>query len=94
MAKIQPVDYPFGETATDLIVYVQGFNTKSTKCQIQYLLTNEIGKQLFIDSYELTEEEFQGWGEDNSYIDDIAAARIPVVIIPDPVVPVEPNPEP
>jgi len=81
MAKIQQVNYPFNEVATDLIVYVQGFSTDSDKCRINYVLTNEIGKQLLSDSYELTEEEFQGWGEDNSYIDQIAAARIPVTII-------------
>lgn len=82
MAKIEAVNYPFGEVATDLVVYVQGFQTDSTQCRIQYVLTNEIGKQLFSDYYTLTEEEFQGWGEDNSYIDQIAAARIPVTIIP------------
>jgi hypothetical protein len=81
MAKIQEVSYPFNEVATDLIVYVQGFNTTSNVCRINYVLTNEFGKQLLSDSYELTEEEFQGWGEDNSYIDQIAAARIPVTII-------------
>lgn len=81
MAKIQEVNYPFGEVATDLLVYVQGFSTESTTCRINYMLTNSMGKQLFIDSYELTDEEFLGWGEDNSYLDDIAAARIPVVII-------------
>jgi hypothetical protein len=85
MAKIQEVDYPFGEVATDLIVYVQGFSTSSNTCRINYVLTNEVGKQLFIDSYELTEEEFIGWGEDNSYIDQIAAARIPVTIIDEPI---------
>lgn len=81
MAKIQEVDYPFGEVATDLVVYVQGFSTNATTCRINYMLTNAIGKQLFIDSYELTDEEFLGWGEDNSYIERIAASRIPVTII-------------
>jgi hypothetical protein len=81
MAKIQEVSYPFNEVATDLVVYVQGFSTESNTCRINYMLTNAVGKQLFIDSYELTEEEFVGWGEDNTYIDQIAAARIPVTII-------------
>jgi hypothetical protein len=86
MAKIQPVDYPFGEVATDLVVYVQGFSTESNTCSIQYILTTETGKHLLTERYELTEEEFQGWGEDNSYIDQIAAARIPVVVISEPPV--------
>jgi hypothetical protein len=81
MAKIQEVNYPFNEVATDLLVYVQGFSTSSNTCKINYVLTNAVGKQLLVDSYELTEEEFVGWGEDNSYIDQIAAARIPVTII-------------
>jgi len=86
MAKIQEVQFPFGEVATDLIVYVQGFPTNSSYCRIQYLLTSATGKQLFSDYYTLTEEEFQGWGEDNTYIDQIAAARIHVVIIDEPIV--------
>jgi hypothetical protein len=86
MAKIQEVNYPFNEVATDLVVYVQGFSTDTNTCRINYMLTNSVGKQLFIDSYELTEEEFVGWGEDNSYIDQIAAARIPVTIVEEPIV--------
>ena len=86
MAKIQPVNYPFNEVATDLVVYVQAFSTSSNTCNISYVLTNEAGRQLFADSYSLTEEEFQGWGQDNGYIDELAAARIPVVIISEPPV--------
>lgn len=84
MAKIQPVNYPFNEVATDLVVYVQGFSTDSITCSIQYLLVTETGKQLLSERYELTEEEFQAWGQDNSYLDNIAAGRIPVVIISEP----------
>lgn len=81
MAKIQEVNYPFGEVATDLIVYVQGFQTTANTCIINYFLTNAVGKQLLSDRYELTEEEFQGWGVDNRYIDYIAAERVGVIII-------------
>lgn len=84
MAKIQPVNYPFNEVATDLIVYVQGFSTDSNTCAIQYILATENGKHLLSERYELTEEEFQGWGQDNSYLDELAAGRIPVVIISEP----------
>lgn len=83
MAKIQNVDYPFNEVATDLIVYVQGFNTSANTCIINYYLVTDIGKQLMQGSYQLTEAEFQGWGQDNSYLDEIAADQIGVVIIPD-----------
>lgn len=86
MAKIQPVNYPFNEVATDLIVYVQGFSTDSNTCAIQYILATENGKHLLSERYELTEEEFQGWGQDNGYLDELAAARIPVVIITEPAV--------
>lgn len=84
MAKIEPVNYPFNEVATTLSVYVQGFNTSANTCTISYFLNGESGKQLLSDSYTLTEEEFQGWGQDNSYLDNIAADRIPVVIISEP----------
>lgn len=92
MAKIQPVNYPFNEVATELIVHVQGFSTSSNTCVISYFLNTESGKQLLYDSYTLTEEEFQGWGQDNGYLDQIAASKIPVVIIEEPVV--EPPTEP
>ena len=81
MAKIQPVNYPFNEVATDLIVYVQGFSTDSNTCSIQYLLTTEIGKQLLSERYELTEEEFLSWGQDNRYLEEIAASKIPVTLV-------------
>lgn len=83
MAKIQNVDYPFGEVATELIVYVQGFNTNVNTCFINYYLVTEAGKQLLQGSYQLTEEEFDSWGQDNAYLDQIAADKIGVVIIPD-----------
>lgn len=88
MARIQPVSYPFNEMATHLLVYVHGFTTDSETCTINYVLTNDVGKQLFSDSYILTNEEFLGWGQDNSYLDELAATRIPVTIISDPEVPV------
>ena len=83
MAKIQSVDYPFGEVATELIVYVQGFKTDVNTCRINYQLLTDNGKALLSDTYELTEAEFQGWGQDNSYLDEIAADKIGVTIIPD-----------
>jgi hypothetical protein len=82
MAQIQPVDYPFGEVATQVVVYVQGFNTNVNTCSINYYLVTEAGKQLLQGSYQLTEEEFQGWGQDNGYLDEIAAEKIGVTIIP------------
>jgi hypothetical protein len=82
MAKIQPVDYPFGEIATELLVYVQGFKTDVTTCKLNYFLVTDNGKQLLQDVYELTEDEFQAWGQDNTYLDQIAAEKIGVTIIP------------
>ena len=82
MAKIQQVNYPFNEVATDLLVNVQGFSTTANTCRIHYTLTTEVGKQLLYDSYELTEEEFQGWGQDNTYLEEIAADKLGVTIIP------------
>lgn len=88
MAKIQEVNYPFNEVATDLLVNVQGFSTTANTCRIHYTLTTEVGKQLLYDSYELTEEEFQLWGQDNSYLDDLAAEKLGVIIIPNTEIPV------
>lgn len=88
MAKIQEVSYPFGDVATDLVVYVQGFQTTANTCTINYFLTDSAGKQLLSDRYELTEEEFQLWGQDNSYLDELAAEKLGVIIIVNPEVPV------
>jgi hypothetical protein len=81
MAQINPVNYPFGEVATQLIVHVLGFRTDMNTCKINYQLISESGKSLLADYYELTEAEFQGWGQDNSYLDEIAADKIGVTII-------------
>lgn len=84
MVKIQPVEFPFLGTAKKMLVHVQGFDTDSETCIINYQLLTDSGVVVLSQSHQLTPEEFQGWGEDNSYLEQIAADRIPVVIIPEP----------
>lgn len=86
MAKIQSVEFPFQGVANTLNVSVQSFNTKDDTCGINYNLTTDEGKVVYSSYYVLTPEEFQNWGQDNTYLDRIAAARIPVTIIEEPIV--------
>lgn len=81
MAQIQEVQFPFGDVATELKVSVLEFPTSAASCSIRYSLHTEEGKEVYSQFYNLTEEEFEGWGQDNTYLDQLAADKIPVVII-------------
>lgn len=82
MPNITPVSFPFFGDAVKLSTYVEGFPTDSDTCTIQYFLLTQDNQVVYKDSYRLTPEEFQLWGQDNTYLDEIAADRIPVTIIP------------
>jgi hypothetical protein len=81
MAQIQPVTFPIVGDATKLEVTILPFSTSATTAGTYYTLATEDGKTCLADNYYLTEEEFAAWGQDNSYIDDIVAAKIGVTIV-------------
>ena len=81
MANIQPVVFPILGTATQLSVLVLNFATDATTCTTYYQLLTADGKQCAQGNYTLTEAEYEGWGEDNAYIDNLVANHIGVTIL-------------
>ncbi len=82
MAQIQPVVFPIVGTAVTLDVTVLSFPTSANTCGTYYALTTEDGKTCISGNYPLTPEQFAAWGQDNSYIDDLVAEYLGVVIVP------------
>jgi hypothetical protein len=83
MVNIQPVVFPIVGTATKLSVTVLGFATNAKTCGTYYALLTEDNVKVIENNYYLTEAEFTAWGVDNSYIDDIVASHLNVVIVPE-----------
>lgn len=81
MTKIQPVIFPIIGTATKLSVLILNFSTSALNATTYYQLFTDDGVQCLQGNYQLTDEEFAAWGQDNSYIDDIVANHLGVVII-------------
>ena len=83
MAKIQPVVFPILGTATKLAVTVLNFATNAKSCNTYYVLSTEDDKKVTDGNYQLTETQFTAWGADNSYVDNVVAAKLGVVIVPE-----------
>ncbi len=82
MTKIQPVVFPILGTATKLSVQVSGFSTSAKTATTYYRLLTEEDELCIEGNYQMTEAQFAAWGSDNKYVDQIVAAHIPVVIVP------------
>lgn len=81
MAKIIPVTFPIVGDATNLNVMVLNFLTDAKTCTLQFILTTEQNTRCIDGTYQLTEEEFNAWGDDNSYLDMLLADRLGITII-------------
>ncbi len=79
---IEPIVYPLNEgTATILTVLVEAFMTDATTASAYYRLLTQEGKILMDGRYQMTEEQFAEWGQDNSVVNQYVAEAIGVVII-------------
>jgi len=79
---IEPIVYPLNAgTATQMSVLVLNFTTEATTCTTYWQLLTEDGKVVADDNYNLTEEEFAAWGQDNNYVNQVVAQAIGVIII-------------
>lgn len=79
---IEPVVYPLNEgTATFLTVLVEAFMTDATTASTYYRLLTNDGKILTDGRYQMTEEQFATWGQDNSVVNDYVAEYLGVTII-------------
>jgi hypothetical protein len=81
MANIQAINFPFIGDAITLKVLVNTFETTSQTTSLQWYLITATGSVCLTGVYEMTESEFDNWGQDNSYLDNLVASSIPVIII-------------
>lgn len=93
MAKIQSIEFPILGTANELIVRVLPFEMDDVTASTYYELrevteTTDANEQVYKTikmitngNYVLTEAEFAGWGQDNSYVVECVAAHLGVTLI-------------
>lgn len=76
--KINPVQIGWHDPkqATDLMIRVMPFETTATTCQLYYEIKSESGEKLADGNITLTQEEFEAWGRDNVYIEDLALTKL------------------
>lgn len=75
--KIEPVatGWP-SKQATDLMVRVMPFETDAKTCSLYYELKSADMEVLANGNLQLTEAEFEAWGQLNSYLEDLALSRL------------------
>lgn len=82
MAKVQPVTIPFEGIGTTLQVTVLSFNTDSKSATTYNRLLSDEGKEVIPNwYYDMTEEQFAAWGEDNTIVEGYVADNKGLVII-------------
>ena len=81
MPTIQPLTFPIIGDAVQLTILILNFTTDAVTCTTYYKLTTVDDKMCLEGNYTLTEQEYNDWGEDNSYIDQIIANLLGVTII-------------
>jgi hypothetical protein len=82
MAKVQPVEIPFEGVGTTLEVTILPFKTDAMNASTYNRLLTDEGKEVIPSwNYQLTDEEFAAWGQDNSVVDDYVAENKGLVII-------------
>jgi hypothetical protein len=72
MVEIEPVKVGLPpKTANHIIVKVESFYTNAVKASAFYSLQNKEFEELLSGTYEMTEEEYNGWEGDNTYVEDV-----------------------
>ena len=82
MAKVQPVEIPFEGVGTTLEVTVLPFKTDAVTASTYNKLMTDEGKEVIPSwNYQLTEEQFAAWGQDNAVVDEYVAQDKGLTII-------------
>jgi hypothetical protein len=72
MILIQPVKIGLPpKTANHIIVKIEAFYTNAKTASAFYSIQNKEFEELLSGTYEMTEEEYDGWEGDNTYVEDI-----------------------
>ena len=74
--KINPVTIGIDKVADSVSVSVMTFKTTDKTCQLYFEIFD--AKKVSIDrgNLQLTEDEFNAWGEANNYIEDLALFKL------------------
>lgn len=81
MAQIQPVTFPIVGEAVTLEVTVAAFKTNATTAGTYYELKKADGTNVIVGNYQMTEEEFAAWGQDNSVVEEYVADALGLTIV-------------
>jgi len=75
--KIEPVGIGWPtKYATDLMVRVMPFETTAITCDLYYELKTESGEVLANGNLSLSESQFEAWGSDNAFVENIALSKL------------------
>ena len=75
--KISPVSVGWpAKQATDLMVRVMPFETTAATCKVYYEIKSESGEKLADGNLSLTAQEFNDWGRENVYIENLVISRL------------------
>lgn len=81
MAQIQPVTFPIVGEAVTLEVTVAAFKTNATTTGTYYELKKADGTNVIVGNYQMTEEQFAAWGQDNSVVEEYVADALGLTIV-------------
>jgi hypothetical protein len=81
MAQIEPVVFPIKGEAVRLDVTIGAFKTDASMATTYYALKKEDGTSCIEGNYDLTPEQYDSWGEDNSVVEQYVADYLGVTII-------------
>lgn len=76
MVDINPVSFPIVGEATKLFVQVNSFSASDTRCMLYYILFTEDETKVLDGNVNMSEEEFDAWGQDNSILYDLVASKL------------------
>jgi|GEM_PF-4756229 len=74
--KIQPVTIGINKVADSIAVRVISFQTTAKSCQLYYQIFDEVKKQIDEGNLEVNEQEFNLWGDDNKYLENLALTKL------------------
>ncbi len=74
--KIQPIQIGINKVADSLSVLVMPFKTTDKICGLYWQLYDDKKKRIDEGNLQLTETEFENWGQTNTYIEDIALTKL------------------
>lgn len=74
--KINPVTIGIEKVADSISVSVMTFKTTDKTCQLYFELFDESKINIDRGNLQLTEEEFSLWGDNNTYIEDLALTKL------------------